>query len=151
MNELIRIETYSQVNLNYSNSLRLQIYKCGLQLIKNNYVFGYGIGNTQYKLNECYSESNQYKMINIYNSHNQYIDIVLKTGIIGLIVFLAFLSENIYYAKRTNNRLLLTIILSASSSLNVKRKCIISFSYGKWVSLLIFVMTKWPSLFIFPS
>jgi O-antigen ligase len=111
MNELIRNETYSQVNLNYSNSLRLQIYKCGLQLIKNNYVFGYGIGNTQYKLNECYSESNQYKMINIYNSHNQYIDIVLKTGIIGLIVFLAFLSENIYYAKRTNNRLLLTIIL----------------------------------------
>ena len=72
MNELIRIETYSQVNLNYSNSLRLQIYKCGLQLIKNNYVFGYGIGNTQYKLNECYSESNQYKMINIYNSHKSY-------------------------------------------------------------------------------
>ena len=50
-------------------------------------------------------------MINIYNSHNQYIDIVLKTGIIGLIVFLAFLLENIYYAKRTNNRLLLTFIL----------------------------------------
>ena len=111
MNELIRIETYNEVNLNYSNSIRLQIYKCGLKLIKDNYITGYGIGNTQYKLNECYKENDQYKMIDVYNSHNQFIDIVLKTGIIGLIFFLVFLLDNIYIAKRRENMLLLNIIL----------------------------------------
>jgi O-antigen ligase len=79
----------SEVNFRYG------IYHCAGTIIKENWIMGVGPGNVQKKLNECYSNYT-YKNYDdfshtIYNSHNQYLDIVLKYGIFGLIVFLIFL------------------------------------------------------------
>ncbi|HEY1193351.1 O-antigen ligase family protein, partial [Flavobacterium sp.] len=58
-------------------------------------ILGVGPGNIQKKLNDCYS-GYTYKNYDDYsskdyNSHNQYLDIWLKYGIFGLVLFFVFL------------------------------------------------------------
>ena len=100
MRELIKIETYVEVNSNYSNSYRYQTYKCSYELLKNKIITGYGVGNVQLKLNECYLENGTHTMVDKYNTHNQYLDVILKTGVFGLALFLFFLFVNLLKAKR---------------------------------------------------
>lgn len=111
MNELIRLETYTEVNENYSNSYRILIYKCSYNLVTKNFLFGYGLGNVQNELNICYAENGKSDMKNIYNSHNQYFDILLKTGVIGMLLFALFLWSNISIALNYNDSLFLLILI----------------------------------------
>jgi O-antigen ligase len=74
-------------------NIRFGILNCDISLIKDNFLFGYDMSQTQNLLNECYSEY-QYKGLNdfqqiTYNSHNQYFDSLLKWGFFGFLVFLA--------------------------------------------------------------
>lgn len=111
MKELINFETYLKVDSNFSNSYRFQTYKCGYSLLKKNIFIGYGVGNVQLKLNECYKENNLSLMVDKYNSHNQYLDLLLKTGILGLFIFLLFLIYNVFKAIKFKNNLVLLILL----------------------------------------
>lgn len=111
MNELIKIETYIEVNSNYSNSYRYQTYKCAYELLKNKIITGYGVGNAQLKLNVCYLENGAKTMVDKYNTHNQYLDIILKTGIFGLTLFLFFLFSNFLIGKKSKNNLVIVIII----------------------------------------
>ena len=111
MKELINFQTYARVDSNFSNSYRVQIYKCGYKLLHNNIITGYGVGNVQLKLNECYLENNAKQMVGKYNTHNQYLDITLKTGVLGLFLFLFFLIWNIRDAIKSKNNLLILIII----------------------------------------
>lgn len=111
MRELINIETYVEVNSNYSNSYRYQTYKCSYKLLKNKIFTGYGVGNVQSKLNDCYIENGAQTMVGKYNTHNQYLDIILKIGIFGLTLFLFFLISNFLIGKKSNNSLVIVIII----------------------------------------
>src|SRR5690606_26196847 len=58
---------------------------------KNSFPFGFGTGDTQPYLNHLYKENTfltgtKYGL----NAHNQYLQEYLKTGILGLTVFLSF-------------------------------------------------------------
>jgi len=76
-------------------NFRYGIYNCVSIILKENWILGVGPGNVQKKLDNCYSgytykNYDDYSKIE-YNSHNQYLDIWLKYGIFGLILFLVFL------------------------------------------------------------
>lgn len=90
---------------NISNEqIRNGIYFCSYETIKKEPVLGYGIGDVEVNLQSCYdntfTNTDTYKVTK-YNSHNQYLNIILASGIIGLILF--FLS-NFYFLKIAFNR-----------------------------------------------
>ncbi|MES1223708.1 MAG: O-antigen ligase family protein [Bacteroidota bacterium] len=60
-----------------------------LRLIKQSPVIGYGSGSEKRLLKETYFENKLYNSyLNELNAHNQYLSILLKTGVVGLIIFM---------------------------------------------------------------
>jgi O-antigen ligase len=86
---------------NISNEqIRNGIYFCSFENIKLEPFFGYGAGDVDAKLQSCYDETftntDTYKVIH-YNSHNEYLNILLSSGIIGLVLFLF---SKIYFLRK---------------------------------------------------
>lgn len=82
---------------------RIYIYDCSIYLIKKNLLFGYGVGNVQKKLNECYQEKNyvvaEFRSLGSeINSHNYYLNMWLSSGILGVLTLLYLFGNNIYLA-----------------------------------------------------
>jgi O-antigen ligase len=111
MQELIKIDTYSELNTNLSTSIRLGIYECSINIIKKNWLLGYGIGDAQRELNLCYANKNDILLMNRFNSHNQYLDVLIKTGLIGLFIFLVFLFCNLIDAIKKHNTVLVMALV----------------------------------------
>ncbi|WP_264531799.1 O-antigen ligase family protein [Flavobacterium sp. N502540] len=77
---------------NISNEqIRNGIYFCGYEIFKAEPIVGYGVGDVDVKLQSCYDEqyrnTDTYKVTS-YNSHNEYLNIILSSGILGLVLFL---------------------------------------------------------------
>jgi len=90
-----------------NEQIRNGIYYCSFSLIKDAWVFGYGIGDVNHTLLHCYDqklESNVYDKFK-YNSHNHYFHVWLASGIVGLLFFLFSLGYSIYLACISKNRL----------------------------------------------
>lgn len=90
---------------NISNEqIRNGIYFCSYETLKLEPILGYGVGDVDAKLQSCYDEkftnTDTYKVIS-YNSHNEYLNIILSSGIVGLVLFLFsqfyFLRKAFYY------------------------------------------------------
>ena len=111
MSELINPETYTEFNPNLSTSIRLGIYDCSLEIIKRKWLLGYGIGDAQRTLNLCYANKSDILLMHRFNSHNQYLDILIKTGIVGLLIFFSFLIQNLSLAFKNKNQLIIMIII----------------------------------------
>ena len=111
MNELIKAQTYQTLNPHLSTSIRLGIYDCSWAIIKKQLFTGYGIGDAQKELNLCYANKSDILLMHRFNSHNQYLDITIKTGLIGLFVFLGFLAINFRNAIKNKNQLLIMILV----------------------------------------
>lgn len=75
--------------------------ECNIALVRNNWIFGIGIGDVQTKLGECYvekKEENDYfqkAFFNKMNSHNYYYLLLQSGGLFLLISFLIFAFYNI--------------------------------------------------------
>ncbi len=92
-----------------SEQIRNGIYYCSMHLAKENWLLGYGIGDVDKELQQCYKtkiKSNVYQVFQ-FNTHNQYLHFLLSSGIIGLAFFimsilfpivLVYKSENYIYA-----------------------------------------------------
>ncbi|SNR87920.1 O-antigen ligase [Flavobacterium sp. ov086] len=90
---------------NISNEqIRNGIYYCSYETLKLEPILGYGIGDADAKLQSCYDEkftnTDTYKIIS-YNSHNEYLNIILSSGILGLVLFLF---SQYYFLKKALNR-----------------------------------------------
>jgi O-antigen ligase len=70
---------------------REQIWKSSFDMAEESILFGYGIGDVQYKLNSKYSKNSFYEVMGM-NAHNQYFQFLLTYGIIlsSLVFFLIF-------------------------------------------------------------
>ena len=110
MNELINTQTYGEFNPTLSTSVRLGIYDCSWDVIKKQLLAGYGVGDAQRELNLCYANKSDILLMHRFNSHNQYLDITIKTGLIGLVIFLGFLITNFSNAIKKKNQLLIMIL-----------------------------------------
>ena len=103
-------------------NFRYGIYHCVSLILKENWITGVGPGNVQKDLNTCYSSYtyknyDDYSKID-YNSHNQYLDILLKYGILGLIMFFVFLFWGILNTD-LSYRIFLLLILIAMLTENI--------------------------------
>ncbi len=111
MNELISAQTYEEFNPTLSTSIRLGIYDCSFTIIKQQLFMGYGVGDAQKELNLCYANKSDILLMHRFNSHNQYLDVAIKTGLIGLFVFLGFLAINFRNAIKKKNKPLIMILV----------------------------------------
>lgn len=109
--EVFKSQMYSEINENFSTSIRFGIYKCAVEVIGEEFLLGYGIGDSQRALNLCYSNYSNVLLKNRYNSHNQYLDILIKTGFFGFFIFICFLYLNFREAYKKENKLILNILI----------------------------------------
>jgi O-antigen ligase len=86
-----------------------------VQLIKHSPAIGYGSGSEKRLLKEKYFENKLYNSyLNELNAHNQYLSIFLKTGIVGLFVFLLTLFYGFAIAWRNRDIILAGFMLIIS-------------------------------------
>lgn len=73
-----------------STNIRVGIYKCTWELIREHPLAGIGAGSDRRMLTECYARfpTDVYQM-KFYNTHNQYLNFWLLAGIPSLLLFLA--------------------------------------------------------------
>jgi O-antigen ligase len=110
-NEIARPNTYEKVIIWNSTSIRKGIYECSVTLLKKQWLFGYGIGDVQDNLNNCYEVKSEVLFNGKYNSHNQYLSIWLGTGFLGFFIFLFMLGYNFNLSLRFNDMLFQVIII----------------------------------------
>lgn len=109
--ELVAIENVKSAKQTSTN-IRYSIYETTLNLINENKLLGYGIGDYNDTLhNQFQKEGAQALLGKKYNAHNQYLSLMLSGGVIILFVFLTVLGINLVYAIRFDNQLLILLIV----------------------------------------
>jgi O-antigen ligase len=103
--------TYTELHTTNSSSIRIAIYKCAVEQIKNKPLLGYGWGQGDLVLRECYKDISDYLYQRKFNSHNQYLGYYLDGGIIALFVLIGFLLLQIKFAYKYKNALFLSAIV----------------------------------------
>ena len=100
-----------------STSIRKGIYYCSAVKIKENWFFGYGIGDVQPALNDCYEtiDDDIFNKFD-YNSHNQYLGVLLSTGVFGLFALLLLLISNFHLAITNKDWVFLAVLVLFSVS-----------------------------------
>jgi O-antigen ligase len=104
----LKTDLTDKVKIIENTEPRLARWEAIFELIKKSPVIGYGNGSETRLLQEKYFEKGLYiSYLNEFNTHNQYLSIMLKTGIIGLLLFLYILYFG--YATAIRNRYLLLL------------------------------------------
>ena len=111
-NRFLEIVNNSTVkNPNSSTSIRTNIYKCSVEKIFESPLIGYGVGNTQDKLDPCYVEKGIDLSIKTYNTHNQYFSILMTVGFLGLLIYLFSLYKIFSIFNKQKNFIGISILL----------------------------------------
>lgn len=98
-----------------SVSIRKIIFKSSLQLIKEDGLFGVGVGDVQDNLNRKYQPYHEDKFTTTsYNTHNEYFNLLLSAGVIGIISLLLTLIFPLIAAIKKNQTNLIFFILFIS-------------------------------------
>lgn len=109
--ELLNKESFEQVDIKNSTSIRFYILKCSIKMAIEEPLFGHGLGDVQNELDLRYNINETIFPSNKYNSHNQYLFVWLSSGIIGLIFFLLFLYYIFNVAVKSQDYFLLSILI----------------------------------------
>jgi O-antigen ligase len=114
-NERVKIGLSEIANETFlTKDARISIWSSAFHSIRNNLVFGVGIGDVKTELMKEYIRQGDQNLIqNRYNVHNQYLEILMENGIIGLALFLSILGVMLYIAYTEKNTLyyLFTIMM----------------------------------------
>ena len=109
--ELTIPTTYTKFHTTNSSSLRVAIYKCVINEIRESPIVGYGWGKTKETLKNCYSEKRNFLSQGNYNSHNQYFGYVLNGGIFGLAVLFYFMIMSFFKSIKNKDLIFSSVIL----------------------------------------
>lgn len=91
---------------------RLMSWDASINLIQENVLYGYGIGDVQSELNRTYTDLNyQRPLYESYNAHNQFLQTFLCAGIMGFVVLLLVFLRLFVLYKQTNHLLILVFAL----------------------------------------
>ena len=77
-----------------STSLRIDVYNCAFESIRQSPFFGYGIGDTKEILMNCYAGLPEVFNGKYFNTHNQFLSAWLISGIAGVLSLLAMVIYN---------------------------------------------------------
>jgi len=100
LEEVWNPETYKNLDIDNSTSMRFAIYKCVFEDIKQSPVIGHGVGDGYDLIASCLKDNYEVVFTDTKekkNSHNQFFGILLYTGILGLSIFLVQLF--IYFSR----------------------------------------------------
>jgi O-antigen ligase len=72
-------------------ALRIAIWTCSTDILKDHLLFGVGTGDVQDSLQQAYDDRKFYfaSRYNRYNAHNEYLQVTLANGIPGLLILLS--------------------------------------------------------------
>jgi O-antigen ligase len=85
---------------------RLVIWESTFRIIKDNVLFGVGIGDARNELAAEYNQIGEYEMAKIkLNAHNQFLEVMLENGIVGLILLCLIFILMFYMAYTGKNSL----------------------------------------------
>lgn len=98
-------------------TLRLAIFKCATYIIKENPVFGTGIGDVMADMETIYRKVDfKFGYNNAYDPHNQYLRICLGTGLVGLTFFVTGLLVVLKMALRAGDWLVVGVTMLYGAS-----------------------------------
>ena len=118
-------------------ALRVAIWKCSADVLKEHWFTGVGTGDVQDSLQKTYENRKFYfaSMYNRYNAHNEYLQILLATGLPGLLILLScILYPLLNYRKKFSGNiyflfLLLFAVVGMTESILEVNKGIIWYSF----------------------
>ncbi len=91
---------------------RIEYWKTGSEIIKNNWLVGVGTGDVQMAFDEQYKKDKSIlKPENRLRAHNTYITVWLTFGVLGIIIFLGFVIS--YFQFNIRNRELFPLMFMA--------------------------------------
>ncbi len=91
---------------------RSQLNYCGVSLVKNNFVKGYGVGSVQDNLNICYkTEGFQRAFKDELNTHNYFLHLFLVGGVLLFLSFIFMLLFNFNVAIKKKDLLYFSFLL----------------------------------------
>lgn len=81
-----------------SNSFRFNVYQSSLQMLKDNFLLGIGVGNQNFReIYGLYMKTG----FDALSTYNIYLEIAVESGIFALIAFAGFLIDALYSVVRT--------------------------------------------------
>ena len=81
-----------------SNSFRFNVYQSSLQMLKDNFLLGIGVGNQNFReIYGLYMKTG----FDALSTYNIYLEMAVESGIFALITFAGFLIDALYSAVRT--------------------------------------------------
>lgn len=85
INHLQNIDLNIKTNQKEYNGVEIRIvkWKCALQVVQENLLFGVGTGDSQQELNESYKRNGFWGHVFSYNEHNDFLSSLIKFGIFG--------------------------------------------------------------------
>lgn len=93
--------------------MRYFINQCNSELFLRNPIFGVGVGDVQYSLNNCYLDKEFFTLYESeFNSHNTYFYLLLSGGLVTFLSFLGALAYTIFMYWKRRNILAIFLILS---------------------------------------
>jgi O-antigen ligase len=102
---------------------RMMRWKCASDLIRASPWIGYGTGDEVSVLQDAYLHRHLYRSFHYeLNAHNEYMSFLLRTGVVGLLVFLALLATGARTAIRSGDTIFysfLVIVFCVSFSENI--------------------------------
>ncbi len=104
-----------------SNSFRFNVYQSSLQMFKDNYLLGIGVGNQNFReIYGLYMKTG----FDALSTYNIYLEVAVESGIFALIAFLGFLLDALYKAfkfilKSTDTQKIILISAAAISIIGV--------------------------------
>lgn len=120
---------------NTSEGQRLTFWKHSLTLISENPWFGHGTGSYPTEYSRVAAKTD----IASNNPHNEYLMITIQTGIVGLLLFLAFLFGQYQYSLKLTNeyKWLAQGVLVALATNSLFNSTILDFTEGHWFTTMI--------------
>jgi O-antigen ligase len=119
-----------------SKTARLRIWSSGWEIVKSNWPFGVGTGDSQSALQSSYTKKNYvFAIFNNCDAHNQYLEETIAFGLPGLFIFLLCLVLPFGYVLYSKDHslylvfLLLFAVICLSESILQLNKGIIWYSF----------------------
>lgn len=140
----LKTDLTNRVKLIENTEPRLARWSAITGLIKRSPVIGFGTGSEKKLLEEKYFEKGLYiSYLNEFNTHSEYLSILIKTGVIGLVLFMYILYYGFASAIRKKDILFISfivIIAVASVSENI-----LDLNKGIFFYSLFFPLFLWKS------
>lgn len=93
------VETFNEL------TIRFALIECAWMVVKENLVFGVGIGDVRKELDKVYRKVDyKFGYLDNQDPHNQYLQIAIGSGIVGLLIFLISFLVPLYFSILANDK-----------------------------------------------